>query len=182
MYEVRKFLRLLMKGNPNVLVLLWLRPEDYTRITAQGQMLIDNRAMFSTAAVFNSFVGYAHGQLHKMTNLACEGYMGQKRKGLVQKYGYDTKNAAHCIRILRMGIEFLKTGEFQVYRPDRAELLEIKHGGWALEQVKAEAERLFAEAELAHIACKLPSNCDDTRVNQLCHEIVTGFLGMHGDI
>ena len=47
--------------------------------------------------------------------------------------------------------------------------------GWTLEQVKAEAEKLFAEAELAHVACKLPSGVDDSRVNQLCHEIVTGF-------
>jgi len=35
------------------------------------------------------------------------GYLGDKRKQLVLKHGYDAKNAAHLIRLLRMGIEFL---------------------------------------------------------------------------
>lgn len=44
------------------------------------------------------------------------GYMGEKRKAMVRKYQYDVKNAAHLIRLLRMGTEFLTTGELQVYR------------------------------------------------------------------
>lgn len=35
------------------------------------------------------------------------GYMGEKRKAMVRKYQYDVKNAAHLIRLLRMGAEFL---------------------------------------------------------------------------
>ena len=39
------------------------------------------------------------------------GYMGDKRKRLVVELGYDAKNASHCVRLLRMCIEFLTTGE-----------------------------------------------------------------------
>src|SRR6185369_17173804 len=78
------------------------------------------------------------------------GYMGDKRRGLVERFGYDTKNAAHLIRILRMGIEFLTEGTLYVEREDKQELLNIKQGLWTLDEVKAEAERLFALAQEAY--------------------------------
>ena len=49
--------------------------------------------------------------------------MGEKRKAIVRKYQYDVKNAAHLIRLLRMGIEFLETGELRVFRAMDAEEL-----------------------------------------------------------
>jgi len=58
------------------------------------------------------------------------GYMGKKRRELVRRVGYDAKNAAHLIRLLRMGIEFLTEGTLYVERPDAAELLDIKRGVW----------------------------------------------------
>lgn len=56
--------------------------------------------------------------------------MGERRKALVRRHGYDTKNAAHLIRLLRMGIEFLQSGELLVDRSghDAGELLAIKRG------------------------------------------------------
>ena len=63
------------------------------------------------------------------------------------RVGYDAKNAAHLIRLLRMGIEFLTEGTMYVERVDGPELLTIKRGEWPLEKVKAEAERLFQLAQ-----------------------------------
>lgn len=51
--------------------------------------------------------------------------MGQKRRELVRRVGYDAKNAAHLIRLLRMGIEFLTEGTLHVERADATELLDI---------------------------------------------------------
>lgn len=65
-YEIRKFIRLLAKGNPNVIGLLWLKEDQYLKKTPAGQYLIDYRNLFSSKTVYDSFVGYAHGQLHKM--------------------------------------------------------------------------------------------------------------------
>jgi hypothetical protein len=44
------------------------------------------------------------------------GYMGEKRKELVLEHGYDSKNAAHCVRLLRMAKEIFETGGMTVYR------------------------------------------------------------------
>lgn len=122
--------------------------------------MIDNRHLFVTKAAYHSFSGYAHGQLHRMTHYKFEGYMGEKRKRLVDRYGYDCKNAQHLIRLLRMGIEFLATGELTVERPDATQLLEIKRGEWTLDQVKAEAKRLFVLAQEAFVRSSLREQPD----------------------
>lgn len=171
-YEVRKFLRLLAKGNPNVLMLLWLEENHYIKVTEAGQRILDNRDLFVGKHVYHPFSGYAHAQLHRMTSGAHEGYMGEKRKRLVKQFGYDTKNGSHLIRLLRMGIEFLTDGALHVQRPDAAELLDIKRGAWSLERVKTEAERLFRLAEEAHVRSPLPEKPDKEAINALAVEVV----------
>jgi uncharacterized protein len=107
------------------------------------------------------------------------GYMGEKRKAMVRRYQYDVKNAAHLIRLLRMGIEFLDTGTLQVFRSDDAEeLMRIKRGGWSLDQVKAEAERLFARVEPARTNSRLPPAPDAAKANALLIEIHRQILGL----
>jgi hypothetical protein len=99
--------------------------------------------------------------------------MGEKRKALVKQFGYDTKNAAHLIRLLRMGIEFMKDGELNVFRTmDAPQLLEIKRGEWTLEQVKAEADRGFRMAEEAYLQSNLPVGPDMDKVNKLSVEVI----------
>lgn len=85
------------------------------------------------------------------------GYMGDKRKQIVLDHGYDAKNAAHCIRLLRMCKEFMRDGAMQVYRTtDREELLDIKAGRWTLERIKAHAEELFVDVKVARDKSILP--------------------------
>lgn len=176
LFEMTKAIRLLEKGNPNIMAILWLDETHYIKITETGQILLDNRNLFVGKHAYHSFVGYAHGQLHRMTHMACKGYMGAKRKELVQRHGYDTKNAAHLIRLLRMGIEFLNTGELQVIRQDATQLLEIKRGEWTLEKVKSEAERLFISAETAFTLSKLPDKPDREKINHLCIRLAHSWL------
>lgn len=183
-YEYRKFVRLLSQANPNVLSLLWLEPNHYIYRTQVGERLIAQRDLFSTKRIYHSFTGYAHGQLKRMTHFGDKafvtGYLGAKRKALVEKYGYDCKNAAHLIRLLRMGIEFLREGVLHVLRPDARQLMDIKLGAWTLVQVQAEAERLFQRAEAAYDACTLPNEPDMNRVERLVIETLQDFI-VHGE-
>jgi hypothetical protein len=174
-YEARKFIGLLAQGNPNVLCMLWVDKQYVLKETAEGRLLRGERGIFVGKHVYHSFTGYAYGQLHRMTHFVGRGYMGEKRRGLVEKYGYDTKNAAHLIRLLRMGIEFLTEGELHVTREDAAQLLEIKKGEWSIEQVEKEAERLFALSESAYIASKLPDKPDFEAINNLSIDIIESF-------
>lgn len=102
-YEIKKYFRFLLKQNPNVISLLWLTDNHYLHIGPVGKTLLENRNIFSSKQAYHSFVGYAHAQLHRMEHWKFEGYMGQKRKQIVERFGYDAKNAGHLIRLLRMG-------------------------------------------------------------------------------
>lgn len=211
-YSLHKFVRLLLKGNPNVLGLLWLRDEDALSTPDWWVHLRLQRSLFAAKSVYASFAGYAAGQLERMTSYSPEidaeiarleqeleaagwhlqdvmdkrsvpmpkgltadeantkaqrlrslrakfhtAYMGEKRKNLVRRHGYDTKNAAHLIRLLRMCGEFLRTGDLQVYRTtDAEEMRGIKRGEWKLDDVKSHAELLFADCRAARDASALP--------------------------
>lgn len=178
-YEFKKFISLLLKGNPNVLSLLWLEDIYYINVTEIGQKIIDNKHLFIGKHVYHSFVGYAKGQMHRMTHGACMGYMGEKRKKLVEKYGYDTKNASHLIRLLRMAIEFLNEGKLYVQRnSDATELLDIKKGKWTLEKIKSEADRLFKLADESYVKSSLPNELDKQMINQFMCGLMEQYFGM----
>ncbi len=234
LYSLEKAVRLLLKSNPNIVGLLWLREEEYLHRHPTFQLLQSQRAIFSSQAAADAFAGYAHDQLNRMEAFDLErmaeyealtgqihqrgplsevleadaaklrhiahnwaldlevlkrfrklhhghfsGYMGEKRKAMVRKYQYDVKNAAHLIRLLRMGSEFLKTGRLQVYRSaDADELKLIKRGGWTLAQVKAEAEHLFAGIEEARAGSPLRPAPDETAANELLMQIHMEILGL----
>ncbi len=166
-YEHRKALRLLAKGNPNMLCMLWAPPEFTTHYTAAGEALLACRELFATQAAFPAFRGYAQSQLKKMQKGVYHGYMGEKRKALVDEFGFDTKNASHLIRILQQGIDFMRTGELEVYRSDAAELLAIKRGEFSYEHIKARAEKLDWTLEQAGRRSPLPEKPDWDAINTL---------------
>lgn len=161
LYRFEKFVRLLIKQNPNVLSLLYLEPEDYLYLSSIGKNIIENRNLFVSKQAYYSFAGYAHGQLKKMTSFTKQGYMGAKRAELVEKYGFDCKNGSHLIRLLKMCVEYLQTGKLQVRRTTDAQtLIDIKTGKWSFMDVQVEADRLFKEAERAYKDSELPENVD----------------------
>lgn len=66
----------------------------------------------------------------------------EKRSELEEQFGYDTKHAAHLVRLLRMGNEILEHGEVRVLRPDAEELLDIRRGKWQYDELVSYAESL----------------------------------------
>ena len=175
-YEYIKFVKLLLKSNPNVLSLLWIRENHYLERYDYGKILVDNRDLFVSKEAYKSFTGYAYAQLKKMEKFNFNGYMGKKRKALVDKFGYDTKNASHCIRLLKMGVEFLTTGELNVFRSDASMLLRIKTGKWTLEQVKAEAMRLFKLADEAYVRSKIPDRPSYDKVESIVKDVMYDYI------
>jgi len=182
-YEAQKMFNMLLRSNPNVLPILWLRPEHYLINTFWGEALIKHRDIFSSKRAWHAFKGYADGQFKRMTafargeNATGLGYMGAKRKKLVERFGFDCKNASHLIRILRMAKEMLDTGVLNVYREhDGQELIDIKKGKWSLERIQEEANRLFVEIEIAGEKSSLPEEPDRKRAEVLLQQIITNHI------
>jgi Predicted nucleotidyltransferase len=76
--------------------------------------------------------------------------------------GYDAKNMMHTIRLLQVAKEIGSTGRLQVKRPNRDELLAIKSGAYAYEQLLQMADTLFEEVETAFANSTLPEAPDST--------------------
>lgn len=180
-YEIRKMFSLLLKCNPNVMSLLWLEDKHYIKKKPIGQRIIDNRHLFVSKLAHKAFTGYAYGQLKRMESHTKDGYMGAKRKALVDKYGYDCKNAGHLIRLLRMGIEFLSTGELNIHRQEAPMLIDIKCGKWTLEQVKTEAQKLFNLSDEAFIRSKLPDKPNKHEAELLLIDILENYFLKQND-
>lgn len=65
-FELSKFMPLLLEQNPNVIELIWTAPEDVLKLTKEGQILLDHRQDFLTLKIKDSYVGYARSQLGRI--------------------------------------------------------------------------------------------------------------------
>lgn len=164
-FEIRQFTRLLLLQNTSLFELLWLEDDLYIHNDIQSEY-IEKREIFSSKLAYNNFIKNKYSRIKNIKINKFEKYMTPSRKTLVKNFGYDTKSAAHDIRILRMGIEFLNTSKLNVFREDASELIDIKNGKWELDKVMSEADKLLKDAELAMKSTKLP-DCPNTKEAEL---------------
>lgn len=91
----------------------------------------------------------------------------KERSALEARMGYDGKNAAHLIRLMRTAREALVDGVVRVRRPDAEELLAIRRGEWSYERIIAEAEAIDAELADAEKSSPLPRGVDRRMVGEI---------------
>ena len=99
------------------------------------------------------------------------------RAELEARFGYDTKHAMHLVRLQRVGIEALATGQLNVHRTDRDELLAIRDGVWTYDELESHAELANTQLVAAAASSSLPEDPDLLVVNALCIAIVERELG-----
>ena len=176
-FALAKLVRLLLGGNPNVMPLLWLRPEHYLVRTEAFDRLLALRDAFSSRRAHATYASYARSQLRDLAKRRYAGYAAEHRGALAARLGFDPKAAAHAVRLLRMGEEFLRTGKLRVYRTtDAEELRAIKRGEWSLAAVEREAERGFAALDTALAVSPLPLEPDRTRAEAFLVETTLNHL------
>jgi len=95
------------------------------------------------------------------------------RAELERRHGYDTKHAMHLIRLMRMGLEVLRTGDLIVRRPDAEELNAIRDGGLSFEDLLAAATALKEQMAQAAERSDLPAEVDREQVEALAFELMT---------
>jgi len=105
------------------------------------------------------------------------------RAALEAKYGYDTKHAAHLVRLLRMAVEILREGQVFVWRGQRDadELRAIRDGAWSYDQLiefTDSAEAKLVELELAGRVA-VPKAPDLEGIDDLVVRMVGAALDRH---
>lgn len=154
-YGLRKYLNLALKGNPTILLALFVPDHHVREITPEGESLRALAPLIASKQAYQPFRGYMRQQIERM-----EGTRGQRnvtRPELVEKYGFDTKFAGHAIRLGLQGKELLRTGRISLPMPEdqRALVLKIRTGGYSLEQVLDMAKLLELQIEREHATSRL---------------------------
>ena len=84
---------------------------------------------------------------------------------------YDAKNMMHTIRLLQVALEILTTGQLNVKRPNREELLYIKTGAAQYDDLLEQANALIERIETAHTSSSLPERPDEKEIERILVEM-----------
>ena len=150
-WELKKFLVLALKANPNVLEVLHSPIVEVSKPAAQE--LLGMRQAFLSKLVYQTYNGYVLSQFKKM------------RRSQEVKRDPNWKHAMHLIRLLESGIRILETGTLDLRTAHREELLEIRAGRRPWSDVDAWRQRLHRQFEEAYAATRLPDRPDYEAVN-----------------
>ncbi|MEX2120568.1 MAG: nucleotidyltransferase domain-containing protein [Pirellulales bacterium] len=152
-WELRKFLILALKANPNVLECLYTPLVE--RATALAEELLAMRSIFLSRLVYQTYNGYVMSQFKKM-------------QADIRNHGeVKWKHVMHLIRLLLSGIEVLRTGYVAVpVDAHRDELLAIRRGEMDWEEIEKWRGSLHHEFNLAFERTSLPERPDYERANE----------------
>lgn len=142
-FSLRKFLRLAMQGNPQIIQCLFVPWELCLIRDGLGQSLQQDIApLIISRQAGARYLGYLEAQRQRLM-----GERGQKkvnRPELEAKYGFDTKYAMHILRLGFQGVELLSTGKLTLPMPekDRAFTYATRLGEVPLQDVLTKAGEL----------------------------------------
>lgn len=152
-WELQKFLTMALKANPNVLECLYTPLVETA--TPLVQELLDNRQLFLSKMVYQTYNGYVLSQFKKLEQ-------DLRNRGEIR-----WKHAMHLIRLLLSGIGVLQTGELIVrVQPEQRELLlQIKQGQLTWPEIDRLRLQLHIDFDAAFAVTTLPERPDYAAAN-----------------
>lgn len=105
------------------------------------------------------------------------GRLGAKRRKAIKELGFNAKNSAHLIRLLKQGTEVLKEGKVYVDRSniDKELLIDIKNGKYTLKEIKEMARDLNSGMEEAYNKSSLPDTADFKKIERLGINLIANY-------
>lgn len=164
-YSLRKYAWLASRGNPTVLILLFVEP---IYITPLGRTLREHAGVFASRAAGFRYLRYLEAQT---ANLLGRGGFVSMRTELIERNGFDTKLAMHVLRLGFQGIEYMETGRLTLPMPpdERAYCFSARCGEIAL------AEIIDRAGELKHRLTRLVESDSPLR-EQPDESVISDFL------
>lgn len=147
LWELRKFLVLALKANPNVLECLWSPRIEHA--TALGRELLAMRSSFLSRLVYQTYNGYVMSQFKKL------------QSDLRERGAVKWKHVMHLVRLQLAGIGVLRTGEVPVAVGEHRQLLlRVRRGEVPWPEIDAFRQQLHVEFTAAFAATALPERPD----------------------
>lgn len=164
-YSLRKWTSLALKGNPTILLLLYVPEERASVWTPAATRLQAMAPAITSKKAAAAFLGYMQQQRQRLQGE--RGQMRVKRPELIEAHGFDTKYAGHILRLGFQGVEFLTTGRISVpmLDPDREYVLACRRGDLDENEVLTRAGELEAELKASIDSSPLPDEPDYDAVN-----------------
>lgn len=141
-FSLRKFLRLAMQGNPQLVQTLFVPSALHVQSDARGHQLQELAPLIVSRHAGHRYLGYLEAQRQRLL-----GERGQKkvnRPALEEKFGFDTKYAMHILRLGFQGVEIMSTGKLTLpmAEKDRAFVYATRLGQVPLQDVLTKAGEL----------------------------------------
>lgn len=170
LYSLRKYVRLAARGNPTVVELLWL--PKYEHETLWGNQLRNMRQEFISKESGERFLGYLISQKKRLTG---ELARNVSRPELVAAHGYDTKFAAHALRLGYEGCELLRHSRLSMpMQPmERNILLFIRQGKIKFDEALSLIEEI--EKELTMLVEKETRTVNTLKINKFLVEMYQSY-------
>ncbi len=172
LYSFKKWAGMAARGNATALHFLFA---DAT--AASSPMWAEIQAkkdLFLSKQSASQFLGFAENQLKRITGEKGKGAKGT-RPEYECAYGYDTKAAMHCLRLLFECSELMQEGTITLPRPEKDLLVEVRSGAWTLERFVEEAALLRASTEAATASSVLPDSVDYLEISKLVAHVHLEF-------
>ena len=151
-WELKKFLDLALRANPNVLECLYTPLVEHA--TPLARELLAMRGSFLSRLAYQTFNGYVLSQFKKLEQ-------DLRAKGEVR-----WKHVMHMIRLLLSGISLLREGELPVsVTAHRDRLLAIRAGAEPWDKIETWRHQLHGELDRAYRETRLPARPDYDAVN-----------------
>jgi predicted nucleotidyltransferase len=171
-FSLRKFLRLAMQGNPQILQCLFVPLPLCLYRDARGAQLQDLAPLIVSRQAGHRYLGYLEAQRQRLL-----GERGQKkvnRPELEAKHGYDTKYAMHILRLGFQGVELMSTGRLTLpmAEKDRAFAYATRLGEVPLQDVLTRAGEL--ERQIKDLLLDAPIPAEPAR-----DQIETWMISMY---
>lgn len=101
------------------------------------------------------------------------------RAEMEKRFGFDTKHAAHLVRLCRTGKEIIETGEVHIDRRgiDAEELKLIRYQGlWSYDQLEEYTTKIDEEMTILYENSTLQLSPNIVEIKKLCVEVVDEYL------
>jgi predicted nucleotidyltransferase len=180
-YSLRHYMRLLLAGNPTILITLFvpmeavdLYPVAISDASRLYQELRDHIPHIVSRLALQRFLGYLDKQLERLQGGGKRNRV-PNRPELIEKYGYDTKYAMHALRLGLQGIELCDTGRLTLPMTEfnRTACLEVRNGEVpfeeALQRVQHCREQLRLRIDTNYSSILLPPHPNRDVMNRWLH-------------
>lgn len=171
-YDIRKFVRLAMNGNPNIIEYFWA-DTNVIEVHPAWVELRSYKRQFLSKSLTKPHMGMAQAHIKKLEvpGRKC----GIKGRELIAKHGYNTKDAACVLRILWQCCDLLLSHHLEFPSSSADTLKDVLTGKYSFEQCKNMIESAMCDLRWAENNCNLPATPNYNIINKILIETVTKY-------